>query len=313
VSAADLLDDSADASRGRVAKVSNIDLDAPPASDRWVDDLARWAAGRPKGALPLDRCVVKPTAPELAGDQLIGVNELAQAGGIAPSTLRGYLSRGQNDVPAPQAVIGGRSLWSKPVAADWAERRRRSSEGVAQVLSHDGQEHSLSVGRARIQEMFTKEFTALLWDSPERRKRWALRHRTPEQVHRTAEDLAWSVADSLDELIPMNALTSVVRMSVLHEFAGDVESCRAEKRPVNKSDLHLWQTTATMLDWIIRHEPAAAQRLIGEIVGEAQRKLDVPPEVTAYGLRQALSLDSSLDRKVVKEFLDRSLPPDVKH
>jgi hypothetical protein len=31
------------------------------------------------------------------------------------------------------------------------------------------------------------------------------------------------------------------------------------------------------------------------------------------GLRRALSLDSALDRKVVKEFLDRSLPPDIKH
>ena len=160
VFAADLLDDSAQADRGRIGKVANVDPQNPPRSERWLDDLARWAAQRPKDALPLERCVVKPTAPELAGDQLIGVAEMARVGGIAASTLRAYLSRDQSDVPDPQAVIGGRNMWSRPVAADWAEQRNRSDEGVESVLAQQGSEFSLSVGQHQIQEMLAKSFAS---------------------------------------------------------------------------------------------------------------------------------------------------------
>lgn len=309
VSAADLLDDSARADRGRITKVANVDPQNPPYSEQWLDDLARWAAQRPKDALPLERCVVKPTAPELAGDQLIGVTDMARIGGIAASTLRAYLSRDQSDVPDPQAVIGGRNMWSRPVATDWAEQRNRSDEGVESVLAHEGSESSLSVGQHQIQERFTKSFTSQLWGNPERRKRWALRHRTPEQVQRTAQDLAWSVAVSLDRIIPVPELTTVVRMTVISEFSEDVREREEEGRPVSKGSLHLWRTTATMVDWTIRHHPAAAQRMIGDIVREAQNKLGITPDVVGYTLIQALAMDGKLDRDVVRSFLERSLPP----
>ena len=70
--------------------------------------------------------VVGLIAPELSGDQLINATELAQIGGVAPSTLRAYLSRGESEVPSPQAVVGGRAMWARPVAEEWAERRRTS-------------------------------------------------------------------------------------------------------------------------------------------------------------------------------------------
>ena len=314
VFAADLLDDSAQADRGRIGKVANVDLQNPPRSERWLDDLARWAAQRPEGALPLDRCVVKPTAPELAGDQLIGVAEMARIGGIAASTLRAYLSRDQSDVPDPQAVIGGRNMWSRPVAADWAEQRNRSDEGVESVLAaQHGGESSLSVGQHQVQEMFAKSFASQLWGNPERRKRWALRHRTPEQVQQTSQDLARSVAMSLNRIIPMPELTAVVRMTVISEFAHDAQECAEEGRPVSRGSLHLWRTTARMVDWVIRHDPAAAQRMVGDIVREAQNKLDIAPEVVGYALIQAMALDGSLDRDVVRSFLERSLPPGTLH
>lgn len=307
VYAIDQLDDTAYAERGRISKVANIDPNDPPVSHNWLDDLARWADNRPEDSLPLERCVIKPTAPELAGDQLIGVNEMAEIGGITASTLRAYLTRQENDVPLPQAVIGGRAMWSRPVAQDWAEQRSR--EGVESVLAHKGVGSTLSVGQHRIQERFTQSFTSQLWSSPERRKRWALRHRNVEQVRQTSQDLAWTVSVSLREIVPVPELASVVRQAVIAEFAEDAQDEISSGEPVSKGSLHLWPSTAKMLDWIIRHDPSAAQRLIGEIVRESRDKLNIAPDVVGYGLVQALGLDGSLDREVVHAFLERSLPP----
>ncbi|QVJ03468.1 hypothetical protein KGD82_27675 (plasmid) [Nocardiopsis eucommiae] len=246
--------------------------------------------------------MIKPTAPELAGDQLIGVNEMAEIGGITASTLRAYLTREENDVPLPQATIAGRAMWARPVAQDWAEQRSR--EEVASVLAHQGTDPALSVGQHRIQERFAQSFTSQLWSSPQRRKRWALRHRNVEQVRQTSQDLARTVAVSLREIVPLPQLATVVRLAVIAEFTEDVN----EGKPIRKGSLHLWPATAKMLDWIIRHEPSAAQRLIGEIVRESREKLDIAPDVVGYGLVQALGLDGSLDREVVHAFLERSLP-----
>jgi predicted DNA-binding transcriptional regulator AlpA len=88
--------------------------------------------------LPLAKCVVNVTAPELAGDRLVSVRELAAIGGIAPSTLRAYISRGEEQVPSPQAVIGGRSAWSWPVAEEWAEQRRRDNAAETVAINHRG-------------------------------------------------------------------------------------------------------------------------------------------------------------------------------
>ena len=62
-------------------------------------------------------------------------------------------------------------------------------------------------------------------------------------------------------------------------------------------------------DWVIRHDPAAAQRMVGDIVRDAQDKLGIAPDVVGYALIQAMALDGSLDRDVVRSFLERSLPP----
>ncbi|PSK96245.1 hypothetical protein CLV63_112127 [Murinocardiopsis flavida] len=309
VSAADLLDDSTDAEQGRIRKIATIDVEAALTVQGWGHDLARWAAARGDGALPLHQCVVKLSAPELAGDQLLGVAETAQTAGIAASTLRAYLARGQSEVPPPQTVLGGRSMWARPVAADWAEQRRRSDEGVHSVLTSDGTGHALSVGAQRIQERFHASFTAQLWDNPDQRKRWALRHRTKDEVERTAQELAWSVAVSLDEIVPMHHLAAAVRSAVLAEFRSDVERVRTRSGSVEKGDLNLDLAIAKMLDWVIRHDSAVARRLVQEIVGRAHRELEIEPPVTAYGLEQALALDGELDSAVVREFLERALPP----
>ncbi|GGM18977.1 hypothetical protein GCM10010129_74100 [Streptomyces fumigatiscleroticus] len=122
-----MLDGRAHPDRAHVHKVATFDP-ATAAPDNWLDDLTLWAQHHHKqdDPLPLLKCVVDLASPELAGDRLLGVPEMAALGGTA-STLRGYISRGENDVPLPQAVVGGRAQWSRPVAVRWARRTSTST------------------------------------------------------------------------------------------------------------------------------------------------------------------------------------------
>jgi hypothetical protein len=64
-----------------------------------------------------------------------------------------------------------------------------------------------------------------------------------------------------------------------------------------------------MLSWLIRHHPDSARHTIGEIIGEAERRLDIPREVSERSLSTALSLDGELDKATRKEFLSPVLTP----
>src|SRR5699024_2106738 len=66
---------------------------------------------------------------------------------------------------------------------------------------------------------------------------------------------------------------------------------------------------ATMLGWLVRHHPTRAQHTIDSIGGTAQRRLDIPRDVTHRSLRPALSLDGKRDEDVRNEFLDKVLGP----
>jgi hypothetical protein len=132
ISAADLLAaGGADPDRGIVSPIGDIDIEVSPYASgrRWRDDLALWTKLHDSGR-HLAGCVAQLTAPELAADELLGVAEMAEVAGINASTLRAYLTRGEAEVPLPQATVGGRSMWSRPVAQDWAEQRRRSSDDI---------------------------------------------------------------------------------------------------------------------------------------------------------------------------------------
>jgi hypothetical protein len=306
ISAADLLD-GAVADRGQVLPVDGIDLAQPAYAEpgrRWRDDLAAWAARH--GGRHLAGCVVHLTAPELAADQLLGVAELAEVAGIGNSTLRAYLARGESEVPLPQATVGGRSMWSRPVADDWAETRRRSRDGVARTMA-DRDHENLSVGVVRLWDYFTNAFTIDLWDRASNRKRFALRWRTKTAVREVAHDVAWTAAGSLDRIIPAGDLGHTLRAAVLYEFADWQRTQRTEKvaYPINHA-------ITRMLDWYIQHKPDRAKAVVAEIVGEAERGLGIPPAVTGFSLRQALALDGKLPgENPYGEFLDLALPPDV--
>jgi len=258
------------------------------------------------GERHLAGCVVQLTAPELAADQLLGVAELAEVAGIGASTLRAYQARGENEVPLPQATVGGRSMWSRPVADDWAETRRRSRDGVARTMA-DREHENLSIGVVRIWDYFTNAFTIDLWDRDSNRKRFALRWRTKAAVREVAHDVAWTAAASLDRIVPAGDLGHTIRAAVLFELADWQRTQRAEKisYPINHA-------ITRMLDWYIQHQPERARAVVAEIVGEAERGLDISPAVTGYSLRQALALDGKLpDENAYEQFFDLALPPDV--
>jgi predicted DNA-binding transcriptional regulator AlpA len=210
VTAVDMLDGRADPARAHLGKVTVFDPDAPR-PENWPDHLALWAQHHQErdDTLPLDKCVVDVASPELTGGQLIGLPEMAELGGITASTLRAYISRGNSEVPQPQATVNGRDQWARAVAEDWVEARRRSHEGVRATMTAGDRDH-LSPGAAEVRDHFADDFHSLLWDRPDVRKRWVLRARNEGSVREVADALAWDVAVSLDRILPTDLLGPTV-------------------------------------------------------------------------------------------------------
>ncbi|MGW6569272.1 hypothetical protein [Streptomyces sp. NPDC054975] len=316
VSAADMLDGRADPSRAYIGKVLTFDADAP-APDNWGDHLALWAARQQErdGSLPLDRCVVDLASPELTGAQLIGVPEMAELGGITASTLRAYISRGNSEVPQPQANIGGRDQWARAVADDWVEARQRSYEGVRATMSA-GDRHDLSRGAAEVRDHFAADFHGTLWERPDVRKRWVLRARNENAVREVSDALAWTVAVSLDRILPTDILGATVVDAVLHSFADAVEmevnsEGREESGPGEEKTwfLYVSRPIAEMLDWFIRHHPESAHARIGDIMHAAHQKWEIPAEETIRTLRAAVSMDGKMSDEDRKTFFALLAPP----
>lgn len=309
LTAADLLGpDPAAAETARVLDIAEVDIDAP-APERWSDHLALWAQHRDAQARPLKQCVVSLTAPELVGDRLIGVPEMAELGGISASTLRAYISRRESDVPPPQSTTGGRNMWSRAVGEDWAEHRRRTTSAAAGALA-TSDDDDLPSGMTELKTRFTARFFNALWERPDRRKRWALRHRTETAVGQVADGLGWTVVDELGDIIPTGALATTIRYAVLYEITTGMELHRETSGPDEDPVFFgLVPDVAKMLDWLIRHHPDHAKYIIGDIVGDAERRLDVPRDVTAQTLRTALGLDGEMGESVYRDYLERVLPP----
>jgi len=307
--------------RGAVFGIADVDLDAPY-DGRWNDDLALWAARRDD--LALDRCVISLTAPELAAENLIGPGDLAQVTGIAPSTLRAYISRSEADVPLPQAVIGGRSLWSRPVAEEWAEQRQRNPDAIDAAVSTPGRYGDpVPVGQAELAATLTRSFLARLWDYRPVRGRWALRWRTREHVSDIAAGLGHETASyMLRTYIPTDALATTLEHALLDELAEGQRLHRATSAhgklrlaspgvtaddPVNYA---IAPKVAQMLGWLARHRPSTAAYVITSVTGEAERRLGIPRGVTEHTIGVALDLDGDLGA-TLDEFLRRVMTPDT--
>jgi hypothetical protein len=306
VTAADLLTGDGQPNRAQILQIIDVDPDAP-LQGRWADHLALWARSRSVDAPSLAACVVTLTAPELLADQMVYLGDLAQLAGIAPSTMRAYTARGEAELPAPQSTSGGRSAWSEPVAQEWNEARRRSSGGLIEAVSiQRAPGMSLPTGLADVRVRLAHTFFSRLWNTGFR-KRWALRWRTEDAVRAVADDLALIVAHDVPRLVPISDLVVTLRHALLDEIALRLESDRIEDGPSSFFGItpHITRT----LDWLIRHEPSAAEVVIGQFLGEAERRLNVPIRVTDESLRQALSMDSKLDEATLHAFLELALPP----
>jgi hypothetical protein len=311
---------AADPASATVLDVAAVDADSPY-EGRWNDDLALWAERR--GGQGLDRCVAGLTAPELAAENLIGAPGLAEVTGIAPSTLRAYVARGEADVPLPQAVIGGRSLWSRPVAEEWAEQRQRDRDAVDAAVSAPGPYGDpVPAGQAELAAALSRSFLADLWDWQPFRSRWALRWRSKARVREVADALGSQAASYvLRTFIPLDALAATLRHALLEDLA---EGQRLDRAGSSDGKLRLAGLDETggdrppyyglmprlgeMLGWLARHRPSTAGHVINEVTGEAERELGIPRKVTEQSIRVALDLDGGLS-DTLDDFLHRVLTP----
>jgi hypothetical protein len=250
---------------------------------------------------PLTECVVKLAAPELGPDQLVGVAEMAEIAGMAASTLRAYVSRGLGDVPMPQATVGGRSVWSRPVADEWAEQRRRSPEGIAEAIRAGA---DLAPGGEALRGRFARRFFSVLWDNPSLRKRWALRWRTPDAVRDLADDLALDVVTDLPEIVPVWAVAHVVRHAILDDWAVQ-RGLHDGEDPVL---FGLTGDTRHLLVWLIDHAPDAAGSAIAQTIGDAARRFGTDRETSEKSIRIILAQDGAAGA-ARREFLNRVLSP----
>lgn len=292
--AADLLGARVDPAAGAVLSIIDVDADAG-FTGRWTDHLARWAEQREESA-DLSRCVVGVSAHELGADQLVGAAVMGEIAGVAASTFRAYLARGEASIPLPQATISGRAMWSRPVAEEWAESRRHSSDGAAAAISGDPDD--LAPGIQDLWHRWTDTFCSVLWDNPDRRRRWALRWRTRSAVDEVASYLGWTVAASVDRIVPIEQLAFTLEKALLHEIE--------EGRRMNSNEHHEFGVNfriAHLLDWLIRHDPRAARAVVTSVIGHAERDYGTPRLLLVRTFHTALNLDGKLTEPEYREFL----------
>lgn len=140
-------------------------------------------------------------------------------GSPPPFTLRACIARGEADIPLPQAAINGRSVWARPVAAEWAEARRRTNRGVDAAVSTTSDGIEMTIGVAEVQNLFGDIFYSSLWDNPSQRRRWTLRWCNEPNVRDLAECLARQVAVGVEQIVPMRPLAATVAHAILDELA----------------------------------------------------------------------------------------------
>jgi hypothetical protein len=207
-------------------------------------------------------------------------------------------------------------MWSRPVAEEWAEQRRRDPDALKQSVSviadsdihgQDGDGHP--IGIANLWDRYTRNFMSQLWRDTATRKRWALRWRTEPAVHQVARDLAWDVAAGITRVVPVYDIALTVQMAILGDLAN------AQKRKISlgvapgRRSFGISPQITRTLDWLIRHEPNAAASAIGELIGQAKDDLGVPAEVMERTLRTALSMHGELAAEAARDFLDRVFTP----
>ncbi len=126
----------------------------------------------------------------------------------------------------------------------------------------------------------------------------------------SAASCSLSVAADVQEgrIIPTGDLAVTIRLAILDEFATG-QKLRHATGEANGAFFGITPQVAGMLDWLIRHDPRSGRHVIGEIIGEAERNLDVPHGVSEHSLETALHLDGQLNEGSLNDYLDRVLSP----
>lgn len=278
VTAAEALADAHHVSAEKVLSIQDVDVDAVTI-DRyeWNWHLATWAQNRPADGLPVDQCVVDLAAPELGSNAVLSLNQVASIAGIAAGTLRGYISRGENDIPDPQLVTGGRSLWSLPVINEWIETRAYTPEESTRAVSQDFGDGPY-VGFVDLREKLFYWILSRLSRSLEIKPRFALRWRDQNSLKEVAMDLSGTIAAGLDQMIPLEELSRTIldamQGDLLRDWTNNLsreDDLLADHHP---QIYHVSDDTGTMLDWLIRHDPQRGRRVVQTFVGEVLRNND---------------------------------------
>lgn len=314
---------AADPGRAALLTIDEITTDTPELPpEQWLDHLALWASHRSERSRPLAECVVDLSAPELAEEQLLDLDSLAAMDSIDPDLARDFLARG-SEFPNPQTGHNAPPGWSKPVAADWLEARQRSGLRISDTLltTSADNHHQVLTGTNELWDRYTQSFTPVvrheLEQQPRRTPRFFPgRHRDDSEIldaqsAKLARSLAWGAALSATHIIPIEALATALRMAVLADFADGLNRGGALSGGQRTKDPFVamnWQL-GKLLDWLIRHDPATAQRTINEIIGDAERRLDLPRKSSIFALYTALATDGTLPEGSYDLFLERTLPP----
>ncbi|MFI0968412.1 hypothetical protein ACH4S8_44855 [Streptomyces sp. NPDC021080] len=98
------------------------------------------------------------------------------------------------------------------------------------------------------------------------------------------------------------------RHRVLEDFATSLRVGERRGGQLKGFDLILSVPLAKMLSWFIQHFPTSAQWYVGEIMGEADKQLGIPAQVTGEALRRSATTNGELDEQTAKEFFSRAVP-----
>jgi hypothetical protein len=320
VTAGSILDSTCQAAQGELIKVNEFQPHAVDAG-QWRHDLALWAqlrheaieaaeaayeAAKAKGEkgeepkfLADDRCVVTLAAPELAVDQLLTAEQFAGVAGIAVSTLRAYLARGEGNVPTPQTTIAERSLWSRAVAADWAEQRQRDPKEIGKLLKDNNDEFgAMSRGQQDLAGRIGEVFFNRLWSAPEERRRWSSPYRNEGSARALADNMAIWAATMAAESLPHYEIETAISQSVLWELTRFYNPALHKERFID-----LPPATGRLLGWFTRQFPDQVQRMFGAIVRQANdlesracedHPQSIPKAVIEKSLKISLFKDGNL-------------------
>ena len=276
------------AQAGLTLSVHGLDLDDmdPLSKGEWDRQLEIWAGNRPSDGLELEKCITDISAPELGAGQLLNVVESAEIAGINVGTLRGYISRGENEVPAPQAMVGASTVWSRPVIEQWVEARTYTGEAAEDAVRARGTfgarefgEIAMPQGLADVWEKVHYWLLSDLTSSPELRPGILRRWRDRRSAQYMAKQLSLGVALGMDQLIPMNTLADTISDAILGEIAVQTDP---DDDDVQHYTLLPW--TARMLDWLIRHSPTQARHAITRTIGDIEER----PERYGVTTRESL-------------------------